>query len=312
MRLRYFSRLLLIFLVFVPQLAQAAFVPANALKPNLLTSAVLHKNGEIVKSGLVWRIYITVPIKGATAKVKKDSTNQDDQELKQVQSSANPQGQFALPPGFYYVQCNFGRISVIDTVTVPATGVAKLQLNLDAGGVQLDAQVKDGQIEKEKLHFAIYANDTESDDAALILPNIKPNMLVRLKAGTYHIVCYYGRVNATERANVKIAAGRISHVAFKQKAAKITLRLLREENGGALANTKWSIADASGDVVYEATDAYLSVILAKGHYVAIARNNGTFQKDFTVESGQNTNVDVLTVQKPPEKHVNNADDWATD
>lgn len=315
--------------------ATAAFLPAADLKANLLTVASLTKAGEPIKAGLVWRVYIAVlPKKPMAEKAQGGQTSPvspsgqggqksavaavdapDMKQLKQVQMSRNAQGQFTLPQGEYYVQANFGRITAMDKVKVEKNAIAKLVLNLDAGAVQLNAEATGGQIAKDKLHFAIYANDAEGDDGALILPNISPDMPVRLKAGRYHVVSYYGKVNATERANINIVAGKLSRISFQQKAARITLRLMHEPNGDALANTKWSIADASGDVVYEAADAYLSVVLAAGHYVAIAQNNGIFQKDFVVESGKDTNVDVLTVAKPQKTQDANqdkADNWATD
>lgn len=318
--------------------ATAAFLPAADLKANLLTVASLTKAGEPIKAGLVWRVYIAVlPKKPMAEKAQGGQTSPvspsgqggqggqksavaavdapDMKQLKQVQMSRNAQGQFTLPQGEYYVQANFGRITAMDKVKVEKNAIAKLVLNLDAGAVQLNAEATGGQIAKDKLHFAIYANDAEGDDGALILPNISPDMPVRLKAGRYHVVSYYGKVNATERANINIVAGKLSRISFQQKAARITLRLMHEPNGDALANTKWSIADASGDVVYEAADAYLSVVLAAGHYVAIAQNNGIFQKDFVVESGKDTNVDVLTVAKPQkiqDANQDKADNWATD
>lgn len=321
--------------------ATAAFLPAADLKANLLTVASLTKAGEPIKAGLVWRVYIAVlPKKLMAEKAQGGQTSPvspsgqggqggqggqksavaavdapDVKQLKQVQMSKNAQGQFTLPQGEYYVQANFGRITAMDKVKVEKNAIAKLVLNLDAGAVQLNAEATGGQIAKDKLHFAIYANDAEGDDGALILPNISPDMPVRLKAGRYHVVSYYGKVNATERANINIVAGKLSRISFQQKAARITLRLMHEPNGDALANTKWSIADASGDVVYEAADAYLSVVLAAGHYVAIAQNNGIFQKDFVVESGKDTNVDVLTVAKPQkiqDANQDKADNWATD
>lgn len=318
--------------------ATAAFLPAADLKANLLTIASLTKAGEPIKAGLIWRVYIAVlPKKPMAEKAQGEQASpasqaspgsqggqkpavdavaaSDVKQLKQVQMSKNAQGQFTLPQGEYYVQANFGRITAMDKVKVEKNAIAKLVLNLDAGAVQLNAAVTGGQIAKDKLHFAIYANDAEGDDGALVLPDISPDMPVRLKAGRYHVVSYYGKVNATERANINIVAGRLSRISFQQKAARITLRLMHEPNGDALANTKWSIADASGDVVYEAADAYLSVVLAAGHYVAIAQNNGIFQKDFVVESGKDTNVDLLTVAKPQKTQDANqdkADNWATD
>ena len=81
---------------------------------------------------------------------------------------------------------------------------------------------------------------------------------------------------------------------IQHRAAQLTLKLVSEPGGEAIADTAWSILTSGGDVVSESVGAFPTIVLAEGEYTAIARNKGTeLQRDFTVLAGQNSDVEVL-------------------
>jgi hypothetical protein len=134
----------------------------------------------------------------------------------------------------------------------------------------------------------------EDGERGLIMDDVKPNEVVRLNAGTYHVVSDYGKVNATIRADIKIEAGRLTQAVIQHRAAKITLKLVSQVGGEAIADTAWSILTASGDSVTESVGAFPVVVLAEGNYSAVARHkNNIYQRDFKVEAGRNQDVEVL-------------------
>jgi hypothetical protein len=74
----------------------------------------------------------------------------------------------------------------------------------------------------------------------------------------------------------------------------ITLKLVGERGGEALANTAWSVLTPGGDVIKESIGAFPIVVLAEGDYVAIARNEGkVFNQEFKVEPGFDREIELL-------------------
>jgi hypothetical protein len=96
------------------------------------------------------------------------------------------------------------------------------------------------------------------------------------------------------RSDLRVQPGKLTDTTIVHRAAKITLKLVGEEGGEALANTAWSVLTPGGDVIKESIGAFPVVILAEGDYVAIARNEGrVYNRDFKVESGVDREVEVL-------------------
>ena len=77
------------------------------------------------------------------------------------------------------------------------------------------------------------------------------------------------------------------------RAAVITLKLVNEAGGEALANTQWTVLTPGGD--YQGIDRRFPARRAgRGDYHLIARNEGkTFQRDFKVITGVDGEVEVL-------------------
>lgn len=179
----------------------------------------------------------------------------------------------------------------------------KQTMVLDAGGMVLNAvSGSDVRIPPAELSFSIYAGDAKEDgDRGLVMSDVKPNTLVGLSTGTYHIVSEYGAVNAVIRADIQVEAGKVTEATIQHRAAKITFKLVSDAGGEAIADTAWSILTSAGDIVGESLSAFPVMVLAEGQYTAVARNKDKiYQRDFTVVAGRNTDVEVLMKEQQPQ------------
>nr|WP_226951221.1 hypothetical protein [Rhizobium terrae] len=270
----------------MPKLNAFSAMPGGApgmVAKDVIFDARLTKDGEVMQEGLVWRVFS--PLAG------------EDGKLPLVASSEGGSAAFQLAPGDYFVNCAFGRAGVTKKLTIPEKGsVAKQTLVLDAGGFVLNAVAgSDQRIPPNQLSFSVYSAEArDNGDRALVMADVKPNTVVRLNAGTYHIVSEYGDVNAVVRADIQVEAGKLTQAVLQHRAAQITLKLVSQPGGEAIADTAWSVLTAAGDVVNESVSAFSTMVLAEGEYLAVARNkNKIYQRQFSVKSGRNTEVEVL-------------------
>jgi hypothetical protein len=250
----------------------------------LTLAAKLSDDGDLVENGIVWRIFKPDP--------------NDDGKLPMVATASGGTTRFALRPGSYLVHAGFGRAGITKRITV-GTDAREEVLLLDAGGLKLNAVLSGGvRIPSDKLRFSIYAGEEpEKGERPLIIPDVKPDDIVRLNAGTYHVVSNYGSVNATIRADLVVEAGKLTEASVEHRAAQLTLKLVREEGGEAMADTAWSVLNPSGEVIKESVGAFASMVLAEGDYVVIAKNKEKlYQREFTVVAGRNQDVEVLVSQ----------------
>lgn len=260
-----------------------AILPKSAVAKDVRFSARLTNDGEVMSDGLAWRVFS--PIAG------------DDGKLPLVASSDGGSADFQLAPGDYFVNVAFGRAGVTKKLTVPSEGnVAEQTLVLDAGGFLLNAVAgTDQRIPPNQLSFSVYSSEVrENGDRALVMADVKPNTIVRLNAGTYHVVSDYGDINAVVRADIQVEAGKLTQAVLQHRAAQITLKLVSQQGGEAIADTAWSVLTAAGDVVNESVSAFSTMVLSEGEYLAVARNKDKiYQREFSVKAGRNTDVEVL-------------------
>lgn len=265
-------------------LEPAAIVGKDVVLEAKLTAA----DEEPVQEGLSWRVFS--PISG------------EDGKLPLVASAEGGDAAFQLAPGDYFVNVAFGRAGVTKKLTVPVEGdVEKQVLVLDAGGVVLSATSgSEKQIPEKQLSFSIYSSEVrENGERGLLMAEIKPNTIVRLNAGTYHVVSEYGDVNAVIRADIQVEAGTLVEATLQHRAAQITLKLVSQPGGEAVADTAWSVLTAAGDIVNESVSAFSTMVLAEGDYLAVARNKDKiFQRAFTIESAKNMDVEVMMKEQP--------------
>lgn len=244
-------------------------------------SAQLMDKGADITRGIVWRVFRPEP--GA------------DGKLPMVASAHGGTSVLQLEPGSYLVHASYGRAGATKRITVSRESKRE-SLVLDAGGLELDAVSSGGvRIPPGKLRFSIYDGRAEPNgDRALIIPDIQPNTVVRLNAGVYHVVSTYGAVNAVIRSDIRVEAGKLTEATVEHRAAEVTMKLVRETGGEAIADTSWSVLNESGDPIKEMVGAFAPMVLAEGDYTVIAKNRDRiYQKDIKVEAGKNAEVEVI-------------------
>jgi hypothetical protein len=244
-------------------------------------SAKLTDDGAEIPRGLVWRIF--------------SPTENAEGKLPLVASARGGTSTFDLDRGSYLVHASFGRAGATMRVTVGA-GEKRQALVLDAGGLQLDAVVSgERRIAADKVRFSIYeAEEDATGERALVIPDVNADAIVRLNAGTYHVVSTYGDVNAVIRSDIRVEAGKLTEATVEHRAAELTLKLVREAGGEAMADTSWSVLTDGGDLVRESVGAYATMVLAEGSYTVVAKNRDRiYQRDVTVTAGDDGEVEVL-------------------
>ncbi len=233
-----------------------------------------------LESGVIWRVYAN----DADA----------DGRMRMVGEAEGGPVTLKLKPGDYYVHVAFGRAGITRKVAISELPRGETVV-LNAGGIRLTALAGvDRVLAPEEVRFDIYAPDVGgSDNRVTVLENAPASTVIGLTAGTYHVVCRYGDANAIVRADIRVEPGKLTEATVYQKAARVTLKLVANRGGEALANTAWSVVTPAGESVVESVGAFPSVVLSAGEYTAIATHEGKiFDQDFTVEAGLNRDVEV--------------------
>ena len=255
---------------------------ATAETRDVSLEARLTSDGGPLQQGLVWRVFSPLP--------------GDDGKLPLLASAEGGSATIPLAPGDYYVNVAFGRAGATKKLIVPeGRAPDRTVMILDAGGVVLDAvSGTDVHVPTDQVSFSIYSSEVQDDgERGLGVADVKPDTIVRLNAGTYHVVSEYGKANAVVRANIQVEAGKLTEATIQHRAAQVSLKLVSEEGGEAIADTAWSILTGAGDSVAESLSAFPMLVLLEGEYVAIARNKDKiYQRTFTVASGKNMSVEL--------------------
>jgi len=262
-----------------PAAPQAApMVPAGQVA--LVLSARFGSDAPPIDGGLTWRVYGTkADAHGNYPLVKEDK-------------SAAPT--LVLPAGSYVVHVGFGLANAVKPVTLTGPTVRE-QFDLPAGGLRIEGRVGDALIPQGQISFTVFkGSQFEPGDRRPIADHVATSSVVVVPEGTYYIVSNYGDANAVVRSDIRVQAGKLTDVTVTHRAAAITLKLVAEKGGEALANTAWSVLTPGGDVIKESIGAFPRVILAEGEYRAIARNEGkVFEREFKVVTGVDGDVEVL-------------------
>ncbi len=254
--------------------------PADIRPGSYTLEARLTADGPALANGVKWRIFGDQP--------------GSDGSLPVLGQASGGVIYLKLDPGTYYVDAAFGDASASRRIDVTSpTGGQVVVLN--AGGMRLLAvNGDDNQLGPGSVNFDISAYDESGSDENVIVHNAPPGHVIALAAGIYHVVCHYGDANAVVRADIRVDAGKLTEATMYQKAARLTLKLVEQHGGEALANTAWSVVTPAGDTVVESVGAFPSVVLAAGNYKAIAKHDGkTYESDFKVEAGIDRDVEVL-------------------
>lgn len=259
-------------------LAQAnPAVPAGRVA--LMVAARYGPNAPQINGGLIWRVYTANPdANGMFRLVKEDRA-----------AAAT----FVLPPGDYVVDASFGLASAAKAVRLRTETVRDV-LDIPAGGVRLQGRVNDVHIPPSQISFDVYpGSQFDTAQRRPLAQNVVTGDVVFLPEGTYYIVSTYGDVNSVVRSDIQVQPGKLTDVTVTHRAAVITLKLVNQHGGEALANTQWTVSTPDGDIIKESLGAFPRLVLAEGDYHLIARNEGrTYARDFKVINGVDGEIEL--------------------
>jgi hypothetical protein len=238
------------------------------------------KDLPVINGGLVWRVFTDRPDESGTFKLVRE------------ERGATPN--IVLPPGSYVVHVTLGLVSAVRPVTLKSDTFRE-SFVLPAGGLRIEGRVGTSKIPQNQISFAIYkGSQFEAAERAALLPNVAAGDVVLLPEGTYYIISNYGDANSVVRSDIRVQAGKLTDVIITHRAAVITLKLVGDKGGEALANTAWSVITPGGDVIKESIGAFPRVILSEGEYRAIAKNEGkVFERPFNVVNGVDGEIEVV-------------------
>ncbi|MEA2922233.1 MAG: hypothetical protein QOF07_2196 [Bradyrhizobium sp.] len=253
---------------------------ATAGQAVLSLTARYGKDLPVITGGLVWRVFADRPDETGAFKLIRE------------ERGATPN--IVLPPGGYVVHVAFGLVSAVRAVTLkPETD--RESFLLPAGGLRIEGRVGTSKIPQNQISFAIYkGSQFELGERASVVPNVAAGDVALLPEGTYYIISNYGDANSVVRSDIRVQAGKLTDVTVTHRAAVITLKLVSDKGGEALANTAWSVITPGGDVIKESIGAFPRVVLSEGEYRAIAKNEGkVYERPFNVVNGVDGEVEVV-------------------
>src|SRR6185312_743786 len=253
-------------------------VPAGQVA--LALGARFGKDAAPITGGLDWRVYAAKPDATGTFRLVRED------------KGAAPT--IVLPAGNYIVLVDFGLATAVKPVALRGPTVHEM-FDLPAGGLRIEGRVGNARIPPAQISFEVYkGSQFEPGDRRPIAEHVLTGAVVVVPEGTYYIISNYGDANSVVRSDIRVQAGKLTDVTVNHRAAAITLKLVTEKGGEALANTAWSVLTPGGDVIKESIGAFPRVILAEGEYRAIARNEGkVYEREFKVVAGVDGDVEVL-------------------
>src|SRR5215217_1214915 len=253
---------------------------ATAGQAVLSLTARYGKDMPVINGGLVWRVFADKPDDTGTVK------------LIRAERGATPN--IVLAPGSYVVHVALGLVSAVRAVSLKAE-TDRVAFVLPAGGLRIEGRVGSSKIPPNQISFALYkGSQFEGAERQSLLPNVAAGDVALLPEGTYYIISNYGDANSVVRSDIRVQAGKLTDVTVSHRAAVITLKLVSDRGGEALANTAWSVITPGGDVIKESIGAFPRVVLSEGEYRAIAKNEGkVFERPFNVVNGVDGEVEVV-------------------
>lgn len=263
---------------------------SNITDPQPVTlSARLTDDGPFIPEGLVWRVF--------------DTRVDDTGELALVAKSEDATATLSLPPGEYIMHVAYGRAQASDTIFVEP-GPNNHTIVFEVGGLELTAMVTgDVSIPAELLQFDVYSQGP--DGRVTVAENLAPGERIHINAGIYSIVSRFGSINAVVRSEIRVEPGQVTEATLYHRAAQVSLRLVSEEGGEAIADVEWTVQTAQGETIFTNIGAFPSTVLASGDYLAIAKlGENVYNREFEVSPGAPREIEILTTvygsEQPPE------------
>jgi len=268
-----------------PSIANAppALPPPGASTAGQAVLSLTAKYGKdlpVITNGLVWRVFADKPDENGTFKLIRE------------ERGATPN--IVLAPGSYVVHVALGLVSATRAVTLKSETDREAFI-LPAGGLRIEGRVGTSKIPPNQISFSIYkGSQFEAAERSSLIPNVAAGDVALLPEGTYYIISNYGDANSVVRSDIRVQASKLTDVIITHRAAVITLKLVSDKGGEALANTAWSVITPGGDVIKESIGAFPKVVLSEGEYRAIAKNEGkVFERPFNVVNGVDGEVEVV-------------------
>jgi len=257
--------------------------------------ASLGADPKPVESGLVWRVF--------------QERIEGDGERALVAQSDSAAPVLTLPNGDYVVHVSYGLASAIKRLTVLGQ-TADQRLTLNAGALRFSGLLGDAPIPPARLRIDVFVPERAGQQARLVAADVRAETAIRLPEGAYQVISTYLESNTTGSSpapgakpsdtnsvvngEVRVTAGKLTEVTLRHHAATLTLKLVNQPGGEALANTSFSVLTPGGDVIRELIGAFPQVLLAEGEYAVIARRDGkTYQGTFNVQSTLDRDVEVV-------------------
>ncbi len=263
--------------------AQARPAPPTSGPPAPVTfTAYLSEGSAPMTSGIIWRIFA-----GHAA---------SDGKYKLLTTLHDPRPTIELKPGEYLVNIAYGRANLTKKIGVWPEKAANEEFVVNAGGLRLTATLARTPITQEHfLKFELFSDtQDQSGKRQKIFADLRPGIVMRLNSGIYHIVSTYGDANSVISTDVVIEPGKVTEAVIDHDAGKVTFKLVQRSGGEAVADTRWTIYNASGDVINESAGAFPTHILAAGDYrVAAQHGERQYAGAFTVAAGDSKLVEVL-------------------
>lgn len=262
--------------------------PTPPARPTSVTFHAMATEGSPrLRSGLIWRVY------------NAQAAAEGGFELISTHREASPTA--TLMPGVYLVNAAYGLSNLTKKVRIEGGDNRDEAFVLNTGGLMLRAILATGEeCPESEVEFDIKSDERDQfGKRDTILADAKPNKVIRLNAGAYHIKSLYGDANAKVGADITVEPGRITQATIKHTGAKITFRLVQSRGGEALADTKWQVLTSAGDTVKSNVGALPTHILAAGNYAVIAEHGGSsYSRKFTIEPGNDKQIEVVIEDGP--------------
>jgi len=258
---------------YAPPITANTGTPSDGNEGTVYLVSRLTDEGKQLDRGMVWRVYSDKP--------------DAEGRLPLIANAAGGAAEFRLEPGSYLIHAGFGYAGSTKRVNVAAGEVHSETIVLNAGGLKLGAELAENRpLDESHVTFDVFANDPDGpagpQSRRLVANKVKAGAMLRLNAGTYYVVSAYGGINAEVRADIRVQPGKLTEATVYHKAARITLKLVNEPGG---------------DQLVESVGAFPSFILAEGDYAVAARHNDqVFNRDFSVESGIDREVEVVAAR----------------
>lgn len=262
---------------------QARPAPPTSGPPAPVTlTAYLNEGSAPMTSGIVWRIFEGHPAK--------------DGSYRLVEAVREAQPTLQLKPGEYLVIVSYGRAHLTKKLPVWPQNPIREDFVVNAGGLRLVATLAHAPVTAEHLlRFEIFS-DTQDQfgNRQKLFGDLRPGVVIRLNSGVYHIVSTYGDGNSVITADVVIEPGKVTEAGIDHDAGKVTFKLVQRSGGEATADTRWTIYNASGEVIKESAGAFPTHILAAGEYrVAAQHGDLQYASAFSVGAGESKLVEVV-------------------